>query len=66
MRVLKMERTYKYFCNLMVGIRNVHIDRCLPNGRYSIPYNSGGGFVHPMAGYMEVLQCEEEWQPPSA
>ena len=42
---------------------NVRIDRCLPNGRYSTPYswhNGGEGFVHPMTGFTEVLQCEDE------
>ena len=45
---------------------NVCIDRCLPNGRYLTPYswhNGGEGFALPTAGFMEVLQCEDEWQP---
>ena len=44
----------------MVGIRNVHIGSCLPNGRYLIPHNGGEGFVCPAVGLTEILQCEEE------
>ena len=44
----------------MVGFRNVHINRCPPNSRYSIPHNNREGFICPAVGLMEVLQCEEE------
>ena len=60
MQVLKWNVHTSTFVCLMVGIRNVHIYRCPPNGRYSILYNSGEGFVHPTVGFTEVLQCEEE------
>ena len=42
----------------MAVITNVHIDRCPPNGGYSIPYNSGEGFVCPTVGFLKFLMAD--------
>ena len=71
MQVLKMECTYNTFVCLMVDIRNVQLWMYVSIGVcptadiwLHIPWhNSREGFVCPMAGFTEVMQCEEEWQP---
>ena len=43
---------------LTVVIGNVHIGKCLPNSRFSIPDYSGEGLVCPTVGFLRVLMAD--------